>query len=110
MGVLLTSNSNGTFFTKNIEHTNRNMHGFVDFEKIQNIQGIVMVNTVDNWEDVEKKWLADKQIRTQISFDDGRTWQAMKADDKDLHLHSVTNQRNMGRIFSSPAPGIVMGV
>ncbi|KAI7053096.1 Oligoxyloglucan reducing end-specific cellobiohydrolase, partial [Hortaea werneckii] len=31
-------------------------------------------------------------------------------DDKDLHLHSVTNQRNMGRIFSSPAPGIVMGV
>ncbi|KAI6854545.1 Oligoxyloglucan reducing end-specific cellobiohydrolase [Hortaea werneckii] len=110
MGVLLTSNSNGTFFTKNIEHTNRNMHGFVDFEKIQNIQGIVMVNTVDNWEEVEKKWLADKKIRTQISFDDGRTWQPMKADDKDLHLHSVTNQRNMGRIFSSPAPGIVMGV
>ncbi|KAK4540808.1 hypothetical protein LTR36_008885 [Oleoguttula mirabilis] len=111
MGVLLTSNSNGTFFTKNIEHTNRNMRGYVDFEKIQNIQGIVMVNTVDNWEEVERKWLAEKEIKTQISFDDGRTWQAMKAgDDKDLHLHSVTDQRNMGRIFSSPAPGIVMGV
>ncbi|KAK3112199.1 vacuolar protein sorting/targeting protein PEP1 [Teratosphaeriaceae sp. CCFEE 6253] len=111
MGVLLTSNSNGTFFRKNIEHTNRNMRGFVDFEKIQNIQGIVMVNTVDNWEEVEKKWLAEKTIKTQISFDDGRTWQPMTVDkDKDLHLHSVTDQRNSGRIFSSPAPGIVMGV
>ncbi|KAK5691535.1 vacuolar protein sorting/targeting protein PEP1 [Elasticomyces elasticus] len=113
MGVLLTSNSNGTFFRKNVEHTNRNMRGFVDFEKIQNIQGIVMVNTVSNWEEVEKKWLADKEIKTQISFDDGRTWQAMtvgKDGDKELHLHSVTDQRNSGRIFSSPAPGIVMGV
>ncbi|KAK5130912.1 hypothetical protein LTR08_001576 [Meristemomyces frigidus] len=111
MGVLLTSNSNGTFFRTNVEHTNRNMRGFVDFEKIQNIQGIVMVNVVDNWQEVEHKWLAEKEIKTQISFDDGRTWQAMKAgDDKALHLHSVTDQRNMGRIFSSPAPGIVMGV
>ncbi|KAK5117578.1 hypothetical protein LTR62_005000 [Meristemomyces frigidus] len=111
MGVLLTSNSNGTFFRKNIEHTNRNMRGFVDFEKIQDIQGIVMVNVVDNWEEVERKWLADKDIKTQISFDDGRNWQSMRVgDDKELHLHSVTNQRNTGRIFSSPAPGIVMGV
>ena len=27
-----------------------------------------------------------------------------------LHLHSVTNPHNFGRIFSSPAPGFVMGV
>ena len=110
MGVLLTSNSNGTFFTTNVEHTNRNMRGFVDFEKVQNIQGIVMVNTVDNWEDVERNWLAEKEVTSQISFDDGRTWQSLKAGDDKLHLHSVTDQRNIGRIFSSPAPGIVLGV
>ncbi|TKA31812.1 hypothetical protein B0A50_01891 [Salinomyces thailandicus] len=110
IGALLTSNSNGTFFTKTIEHTNRNMHGFVDFEKIQNIQGIVLVNVVDNWEEVESSWFAEKKLTSQISFDDGRTWQSLKADDKTLHLHSVTDQSNMGRIFSSPAPGIVMGV
>lgn len=110
MGVLLTSNSNGTFFTKNIEHTNRNMHGYVDFEKIQNIQGIVLVNTVSNWEEVEQHWVVEKQLQTWISFDDGRSWQALKVDDEILHLHSVTDQTNMGRIFSSPAPGIVMGV
>lgn len=110
MGVLLTSNSNGTFFTKNIEHTNRNSRGFVDFEKVSNIQGIVLVNTVENWEEVEKKGTAEKHIVSQISFDDGRTWESMKAGDDKLHLHSVTKQRNLGRIFSSPAPGIVMGV
>ncbi|EME89230.1 uncharacterized protein MYCFIDRAFT_55669 [Pseudocercospora fijiensis CIRAD86] len=110
MGVLLTSNSNGTFFTKNIEHTNRNVRGYVDFEKISNIQGIVLVNTVDNWEEVEAKWSVEKKVVSQISFDDGRTWQDLKADGKKLHLHSITNQRNMGRVFSSPAPGIVMGV
>ncbi|PPJ59650.1 hypothetical protein CBER1_01185 [Cercospora berteroae] len=110
MGVLLTSNSNGTFFTKNIEHTNRNEQGFVDFEKMSNIQGIVMVNTVDNWKDVETKWGTKKKVVSHISFDDGRTWEDLKADGKTLHLHSVTGQRNMGRIFSSPAPGLVMGV
>jgi photosystem II stability/assembly factor-like uncharacterized protein len=110
MGVLYTSNSNGTFFTKNLEHTNRNRFGLVDFEKIQNIQGIVMANVVDNWKEVEVNPLAEKDVKTQISFDDGRTWQAPQADGKDLQLHSVTNQRNEGRIYSSPAPGIVMGV
>ncbi|KAF2858043.1 glycosyl hydrolase [Piedraia hortae CBS 480.64] len=110
MGALMTSNYNGTFFTKNIEHTNRNMRGYVDFEKIQNIQGIVMVNVVDNPEEVEKNWQAVKKLKTKISFDDGRTWHAMGGDDGPLHLHSVTNQVNLGRMFSSPAPGIIMGV
>ena len=31
-------------------------------------------------------------------------------DDCSLHLHSVTLPHNFGRVFSSPAPGIVMGV
>jgi len=110
MGALFTSNSNGTYFTENIKHTNRNMRGFVDFEKIQNIQGIVLVNQVSNWQDIEKSWLADKELVTRISFDDGRTWQPLMVKDDELHLHSVTRQRNSGRIFSSPAPGIIMGV
>ncbi|OXV06146.1 hypothetical protein Egran_06086, partial [Elaphomyces granulatus] len=66
MGVLFTSNSNGTYFTRNIEHTNRNREGLLDFEKIANIQGIVLVNVVDNWEAVEEQ-KADKQIVSRIS-------------------------------------------
>jgi Sortilin, neurotensin receptor 3, len=109
MGTLFTSNSNGTYFTKNIEHTNRGARGYVDFEKITGIQGIVLVNVVENWEDVEKRG-AEKHIISQISFDDGRTFQDLKADGKRLQLHSVTDPNNAGKVFSSPAPGIVMGV
>jgi hypothetical protein len=110
MGALFTSNSNGTYFTKNIEHTNRNHQGYVDFEKIQNIQGIVLVNVVDNWEEVENDFMADKKIKSKISFDDGREWRSLKVGSEELHLHSVTDQRNIGRVFTSPAPGIVMGI
>lgn len=110
MGHLFTSNSNGTYFTKNIDYTNRNIFGRVDFEKIANIQGIVLVNIVENHEEVERSNLAEKIVQTKISFDDGRTFQDLMVGDKRLHLHSVTDAQNGGRVFSSPAPGIVMGV
>ncbi|TAQ85300.1 hypothetical protein B7494_g6368 [Chlorociboria aeruginascens] len=108
MGVFFSSNSNGTYFTRNVEHTNRRTNGLVDFEKIAGIQGIVLVNVVDNWEAVEKSF-TQKNVRSQISFDDGRTWEGLKAGDKNLNLHSVTDMSNSGRVFSSPAPGLVMG-
>ncbi len=110
MGVLFTSNSNGTYFTRNIEHTNRDRHGIVDFEKVQGIQGIVLVNVVDNWEEVEEAPRAKKKVKSRISFDDGRTFDDLKADGETLHLHSMTQMSNVGRVFSSPAPGLVMGV
>jgi len=51
----------------------------------------------------------------------GSSWSALAAPSNDkcnpsdkekcaLHLHSVTTPHNYGRIFSSPAPGFVMGV
>jgi len=111
MGNLYTSNSNGTYFTKNVEHTNRNEAGYVDFEKIANIQGVVLVNTVDNYKEAEKSG-QPKKLKSRISFDDGRSFEKLtvKGKDGELHLHSVTNLHNSGRVFSSPAPGIVMGV
>lgn len=115
-GVFLSSNSNGTFFTRNIEHTNRNIRGLVDFEKVYGVQGIILVNVVDNWEDVEES-NAEKKVRSKISFDDGRTWENLnlKTGDKrdgaqELHLHSVTELSNSGRVFSSPSPGLMMGI
>ncbi|KAL2129669.1 hypothetical protein VTI74DRAFT_7483 [Chaetomium olivicolor] len=110
MGIMFTSNSNGTYFTENIEHTNRNRRGHVDFEKIAGIQGIFLVNKVDNWEEVSKKASAKKKVVTEITFDDGRTFESVTADGKRIHLHSVTELSNVGRVFSSPAPGLVMAV
>lgn len=110
MGVLFTSNSNGTYFTENIPYTNRNAKGHVDFEKITGIQGVYMVNIVDNGPDVlEKGKHKDKVIVSKITFDDGRTFADVRAGDEKLHLHSVTELDNVGRVFSSPAPGLVMG-
>ncbi|KJZ78390.1 Vacuolar protein sorting protein 10 [Hirsutella minnesotensis 3608] len=109
MGILFTSNSNGTYFTENVPYTNRNTKGHVDFEKITGIQGVFLVNVVENGAEVEKKDAA-KSVTTKITFDDGRTFQEIKVGDERLHLHSVTELDNMGKVFSSPAPGLVMGI
>lgn len=113
MGSLFTSNSNGTYFTRNLENTNRAIEGFVDFEQVQNIQGIVLANVVKNADEIVKSPSTQKKVISRISFDDGKfdTWHPLKTkDDKDLHLYSVTALANGGRIYSSPAPGLLMGV
>lgn len=112
MGNMFTSNSNGTYFTRNIAHTNRDGSGYVDFEKLTNIQGVILVNTVKNWEAIEKNPLFEtKKINSKISFDDGRTWQDLKTEkDHILQVHSYTEQHNSGKVFSSPAPGLVMAI
>lgn len=110
MGVLFTSNSNGTFFTRNIEYTNRNQRGHVDFEKISGIQGIFLVNRVENGLAVDSD-RERKKIVTEITFDDGRTFAPVTvAKGERLHLHSVTDLSNIGRVYSSPAPGLVMAI
>lgn len=117
MGSLFSSNSNGTYFTRNIDHTNQDLNGIVDFEKVTDIQGIAIVNTVKNWEEAEKSDSKKKKLVSSISFDDGRTFQSLKADKDELHIHSLTKYLELRklpmpghRMFSSPAPGLVMGV
>ncbi|KAK4046163.1 vacuolar protein sorting/targeting protein PEP1 [Microbotryomycetes sp. JL201] len=124
-GTLFTSNSNGTYFVRSLENTNRNNLGIVDFEKLENVEGVAIVNTVSNPEDVEAG--ADKSLKTKITFDDGGRWSLIRAPSFDndgkkvkcdtsnlescsLHLHSVTQPHNYGKVFSSTAPGLVMGV
>ncbi|KAF7289529.1 Sortilin [Mycena chlorophos] len=126
VGTLFVSNSNGTYFVESLKDTNRNELGFVDYERIFGLEGIGIANIVSNANDVEGR-NAPKQLRSLITFDDGSTWQPLRAPNRDsagqpvgcdtnnldscaLHLHSVTTPHNFGRIFSSPAPGFVMGV
>ncbi|KAI8971058.1 hypothetical protein BDB01DRAFT_854995 [Pilobolus umbonatus] len=122
-GSLYKSNSNGTFFVKSLANTNRNTMGYVDFERIKGVEGILTANVVMNPKEVETR-TAEKEIRTRMSFDDGASWQelthvlstdgqAMKCQDKEcaLHLHSVTSNRNLGQVSSSKsAIGVMMGV
>ena len=66
-GNLLKSNSNGTSFVT-LEHAvNRNTFGYVDFEKVQGLEGIIITNIVSNSEKVgENK--EDEQLKTKITF------------------------------------------
>ena len=126
IGTLFVSNSNGTFFVESLKDTNRNDMGYVDYENLYGIEGVGLANIVSNAQEVESR-RAPKQLKTRITFDDGRSWQPVRAPSQDaegkripcnpadadvcsLHLHSVTIPHNFGRIFSSPAPGLVMGV
>ncbi|KAF9995273.1 vacuolar protein sorting/targeting protein PEP1 [Modicella reniformis] len=49
-GNLMFSNSNGTYFVRSKRYTNRNEDDTVDFEKIQNIDGVYIVNVVNNYD------------------------------------------------------------
>lgn len=126
IGTLYLSNSNGTYFVESLKDTNRNEHGFVDYERLYGIDGVGLANIVANAKEVELG-RARKLLKSQITHNDGRTWSYIKPPSTDsdgkriscdpvdketcsLHLHSVTTPHNFGRIFSSPAPGFAMAV
>ncbi|KAJ7436099.1 vacuolar protein sorting/targeting protein 10 [Mycena galericulata] len=126
IGTLFVSNANGTFFVESLKETNRNEMGFVDYERIYGIEGIGVANVVMNADDVEGRG-QPKQLKSMITFDEGSSWAPLRAPSKDssgqrmacnaddvetcyLHLHSITTPHNFGRIFSSPAPGVVVAV
>ncbi|SAM85571.1 related to VPS10 domain-containing receptor SorCS1 precursor [Ustilago bromivora] len=118
-GVLFTSDSTGTQFVESLRGTRRTPTGLVDFEHLVKIDGVGIANTQDND--------GEGQVRTVITFDDGSSWHTIPpptvdsegkkidCDPKDtkncaLHLWSVSGKTNVGKLFSSIAPGFVMGV
>ncbi|KAF9130105.1 vacuolar protein sorting/targeting protein PEP1 [Mortierella sp. GBA39] len=125
-GSLMLSNSNGTYFVRSKQYTNRNQADTVDFEKIQNIDGVYIINVVDNHDASPRD--DGKHLRTQISFEAGSSWQYImppeaRVDGRrhgclpnndgscSLHLHSVTSAKVAPPVFSSKAaPGVIMGV
>ncbi|KDN45461.1 Oligoxyloglucan reducing end-specific cellobiohydrolase [Tilletiaria anomala UBC 951] len=116
LGALFTSSSDGIDFVQSLENTHQNKHGIVDYEHLDNIDGVMLVN-------VEMPSQGPGQLQTRISFDDGSRWSRIKVDNLhrktcktddiehcSLHLHSVSHLHNVGKVFSSTAPGFVMGV
>lgn len=52
-GFLFNSNSNGTEYTLSLKYTNRNSMGLVDFEQVQSLDGMLIANTVLNYDKVQ---------------------------------------------------------
>lgn len=69
----MLSNSNGTYFVQSKQYTNRDTTDTVDFEKIQNIDGVYIINVVYNHDTSPRD--GEKRLRTQISFEAGSSWQ-----------------------------------
>ena len=68
-GSIIKSNSNGTYYGVSLENVNRNDQGFVDFEKMINLDGIALVNVVGNPQ--EAMVTRQKSLQTRITHNDG---------------------------------------
>ena len=74
-GVIMKSNGNGTYFGISAENVNRNDRGYVDFEKMINLDGIALINIVSNTE--EATISGKKEIQSRITHNDGGTWKPL---------------------------------
>lgn len=123
-GSLLKGNYNGTLYVTSVRNVNRNYDAYVDYESIQNLEGISLLNVVANADDVVKKQ-AEKKLKTYITFNDGGSWNTLPPPDRDesgkkiknckgcsLHLHSYTERDDPTRdTFSSgSAVGMLFGL
>lgn len=120
-GISFKSDISGIYFTPIIEHTNRNEKGYIDFENVQFIDGIILANIIENWREINDNANFDKKIQSRISFDNGYTWNYIKPPNNSncnifdfklcsLHLHSVTDKHKHGRVFSNYAPGLLIAI
>ncbi|KAG0326544.1 vacuolar protein sorting/targeting protein PEP1, partial [Podila humilis] len=117
-GALFKSNSNGTYFSLQLDNSNRNEDMYVDWEKIGGIEGVILANKVANTKSLGRD--GEKHVETVVSFNDGSSWEPIKAPDGSgcddsadchLHLHSVTDYDGPGSVFSaSSSVGLVLGV
>ncbi|KAJ6550404.1 vacuolar protein sorting/targeting protein 10 [Mycena vulgaris] len=101
-GTIIKSNWNGTFFAISLRNANRDDRGFVDFEKIYELDGITLANVVANPD--EAVLTGTKVIQSRITHDDGGTWKPLTPPSMDsdgnkykcestsctLHLHGYT--------------------
>ncbi|ODN82335.1 signal sequence binding protein [Cryptococcus wingfieldii CBS 7118] len=126
IGTLFVSSGEGTYFVEALADTNRNEYGIVDFEGLVGLEGVGIANVVANREEVVG-WGEPKKIKSKITYDDGSSWKFLSPPAKNLngddwscdtsdlskcslHVHSVSTPHNIGRVFSSTAPGYVMAV
>ena len=84
-GSLYFSNWNGTYYEEALAYVNRDAKGFVDFEKISSMEGVALANQVANPDSA--KMGASKQVKTVITFDNGRSWKSLTAPEKDSEGH-----------------------
>ena len=102
-GTILKSNSNGTYFGPSLDYVNRDMRGYVDFEKLVGLDGIAIVNVVkDPGQAVLKGY---KELKTMITHNDGGSWAVVTPPKKD----SLGNEYQCNYVVSYLSPHFEKG-
>jgi hypothetical protein len=125
-GTILKSNSNGTDYVVSIEEVNRNEQGYVDFEKMQGLEGVALVNIIGNSDEVKAG--SRKKLKSMITHNDGAEWSYIKPPREDskgdnipcygeslekcsLNIHGYTEREDYRDTFSSQsAVGLMIAV
>lgn len=68
-GAILKSNSNGTSYVLSLENVNRNSVGYVDYDRIEGLDGVLLSNVVANPDGKDHK-----KLKSRISHNDGAEW------------------------------------
>ncbi|QPG76883.1 hypothetical protein FOA43_004277 [Brettanomyces nanus] len=125
-GSLLKSNSDGQSYVLTLNDINRDSNGFVDFEQMSGLEGVIIVNAVDNPRTARQG--SRKVLKTLITHNDGSQWTLLNPpsvdsegskyacfgeslEDCSLHLHGYTDREDSRDTFSSgSAVGMMIGV
>ncbi|GME93338.1 unnamed protein product [Ambrosiozyma monospora] len=108
------SNSDGVFFEKVFGNVYASAFGESPIQKVQEIDGIWILGYSAGR---GKTGMMDS--KSQISFDDGKTWSNLRVTDDDnckvedgcsLHLLYLTEKGGDGRFVTGPTPGILVGI
>lgn len=127
LGTILKSNSNGTSYVKSVDNVNRNRYGYVDYEKVEGLEGVSLINVVANADQVVAG-KGSKQLKSMITYNDGSEWTYLTpplvdSDKKkyscsgnslercSLNLHGFTERADLRDTYSSgSAIGMLIGV
>ncbi|KAK6455477.1 vacuolar protein sorting/targeting protein 10 [Scheffersomyces xylosifermentans] len=120
-GSILKSNSNGTSYVLSLEKVNRNRVGYVDYDRIEGIEGVIIANVVSGG-------TSEKNLKTMITHNDGGEWSYLTPPPVNslgkkypcngqplercsLHLHGFTERPDYRDTYSSAsATGLLIGV
>lgn len=120
-GSLLKSNSNGTFYALSLDKVNRNRVGYVDYDRIEGLEGVIVSNIVF----LES---GSKKLKTQITHNDGGEWlflqppavnidgnkypcSGLSLEKCSLNIHGFTERPDYRDTYSSAsAIGLMIGV
>lgn len=123
LGTFLVSDESGKSFVESLKDTNwakarwLDRVGAVDSEAVAGVPGIMIIDVVTNAAEVVGR-KAERQLRTLITYDDGRSWAPVAAgglcgpsaaETCSLHLYP----RSVSRMYSktsSAGPGVIVGV